>query len=114
MIRASGCLLLLILLAVGGGRVQKGDVGWGNLRNLGPGINSSCKDDVDIWRFENVDDIWSNPKRMEGPFLSDAHDYDPCLSPDGSRFYFTSDRPGGYGGADLYVVERTVQGQHLK
>ncbi len=26
----------------------------------------------------------------------------PCISPDGSRLYFASDKPGGYGGFDLY------------
>ncbi len=26
----------------------------------------------------------------------------PCLSPDGKKLYFASDRPGGYGGSDLY------------
>ncbi|WP_430934244.1 PKD domain-containing protein [Saccharicrinis sp. 156] len=29
----------------------------------------------------------------------------PCLSPDGSRMYFSSDKPDGYGGADLYYCE---------
>jgi outer membrane protein OmpA-like peptidoglycan-associated protein len=26
----------------------------------------------------------------------------PCLSPDGKKLYFASDKPGGYGGSDLY------------
>ena len=29
----------------------------------------------------------------------------PCLSPDGSRLYFASDMPGGYGGSDLYYSQ---------
>ena len=29
----------------------------------------------------------------------------PCLSPDGSRLYFASDKPGGYGGSDLYYCQ---------
>lgn len=29
----------------------------------------------------------------------------PCLSPDGQRLYFASDRPDGYGGADLYYSQ---------
>jgi outer membrane protein OmpA-like peptidoglycan-associated protein len=43
----------------------------------------------------------------ELPFNSD--DYSTChpsLSTDGRRLYFTSDMPGGYGGFDLYMVER--------
>lgn len=30
----------------------------------------------------------------------------PCLSPDGRRLYFVSDRPDGYGGSDLYYSNR--------
>lgn len=29
----------------------------------------------------------------------------PCLSPDGKRLYFSSDKPEGFGGADLYYCE---------
>jgi outer membrane protein OmpA-like peptidoglycan-associated protein len=29
----------------------------------------------------------------------------PCLSPDGKKLYFASDKPGGYGGSDLYYSE---------
>ncbi len=65
------------------------------------------KKDVDIWRFEFKDGGWTNARLMDGPFLSSNHDYDPCLSPDGRRFYFTSDRVGGLGDSDIYVVERT-------
>ncbi len=43
------------------------------------------------------------------PFNSGEYSYGhPALSPDGSTLYFVSDKPGGYGGADLYVS--TMQG----
>jgi outer membrane protein OmpA-like peptidoglycan-associated protein len=29
----------------------------------------------------------------------------PCLSPDGKKLYFASDKPGGFGGSDLYYSE---------
>jgi outer membrane protein OmpA-like peptidoglycan-associated protein len=29
----------------------------------------------------------------------------PCLSPDGKKLYFASDKPGGYGGSDLYYSQ---------
>jgi outer membrane protein OmpA-like peptidoglycan-associated protein len=29
----------------------------------------------------------------------------PCLSPDGKRLYFASDKPGGFGGPDLYYCD---------
>jgi outer membrane protein OmpA-like peptidoglycan-associated protein len=34
----------------------------------------------------------------------------PSLSADGRRLFFSSDMPGGFGGFDLYVVERTPAG----
>lgn len=69
------------------------------------------KKDVDIWRFEFKQGKWTNPRLMDGPFLSERHDYDPCLSPDGKKFYFTSDREGGLGDSDIYVVEK-IRKQH--
>lgn len=33
----------------------------------------------------------------------------PFISKDGQRLYFSSDRPGGYGGMDIYVCEREDQ-----
>ncbi len=30
----------------------------------------------------------------------------PSLSPDETRLYFSSDKPGGYGGMDLYFCEK--------
>lgn len=44
----------------------------------------------------------------QGPvsFCSDAYSVgDPAVSPDGKRIYFTSDMPGGSGGADLFYRE---------
>lgn len=64
------------------------------------------KKDVDIWQFEFKDGKWTNPRLMDGPFLSNKHDYDPCLSPDGEKFYFTSDREGGLGDSDIYMVKK--------
>lgn len=33
------------------------------------------------------------------------------MSPDKSRFFFVSDRPGGFGGRDIYVMERKKNGK---
>ncbi|MDW8274306.1 MAG: OmpA family protein [Chitinophagales bacterium] len=50
-------------------------------------------------------------KPVELPFnsndFSNAH---PALSPDGNTLYFSSDRPGGYGGTDIYVSTRDANG----
>ena len=42
------------------------------------------------------------------------HDEDgsghPTLSADGNRMYFSSNRPNGYGGSDLYYTEKLPNG----
>ncbi len=45
---------------------------------------------------------------LEGlPFNSDEYSVaHPALTPDGSRLFFSSDMPGGFGGMDLYVAEK--------
>ena len=45
------------------------------------------------------------------PFNSDNYSTGhPALSPDDKRLYFASDRPGGFGGTDIYV-SKWVDGQ---
>ena len=49
--------------------------------------------------------LWE--KSFPLPFNQAAHSFaHPALSPDGKRLFFSSDRPGGMGGKDLYVVYR--------
>lgn len=48
---------------------------------------------------------WEKIKEL--PFNSDDYSCQhPTLSSDGNRLFFSSDMPGGYGGYDLYMVER--------
>ncbi len=47
------------------------------------------------------------------PFPYNGSDYStgyPCFSADGQALYFASDRPGGFGGFDLYVSYKTPSG----
>jgi outer membrane protein OmpA-like peptidoglycan-associated protein len=58
---------------------------------------------------EVPDPDWSKP--VELPFNSDEYNcVHPSLSPDGTKLFFASDMPGGFGGYDLYVVDRHVDG----
>jgi hypothetical protein len=45
-------------------------------------------------------------ERVASPVNSDAIEYDPYVSPDERFLVFASSRPGGAGGADLYVSRR--------
>jgi WD40-like Beta Propeller Repeat len=49
---------------------------------------------------------WSMPEPLTALNHADGKrgDMSPCISPDGTRLYFASDRPGGKGGLDLWSV----------
>lgn len=55
--------------------------GWGERQNLGQSINTES---------------WEST---------------PCISPDKNELYFSSNRPGGYGGSDIYVSKRLANGK---
>ncbi len=46
---------------------------------------------------------WSKPAPVS--FDTKAVEFDPAFSADSRRHYFDSDRPGGLGGTDIYVVD---------
>jgi len=51
-----------------------------------------------------VDGMWTNATELDinGDDFATCH---PSLSADGKLLYFASDRPGGFGGMDIYVCE---------
>jgi outer membrane protein OmpA-like peptidoglycan-associated protein len=56
----------------------------------------------DIFFSRNINGKWSVPKNAGPPISTPYWDSQPCLSPDGSTLYFSSNRPGGKGGLDLW------------
>ncbi len=54
---------------------------------------------------------WSEAINLGGRVNSDQWESQPCLSPDKKELYFTSRRPGGYGGADIYVTRLQPNGK---
>lgn len=66
-----------------------------------------------IFRVEYDGKGWGN--EFELPFNSDEYDCaHPAVSPDNKFIYFTSNKKGGYGGKDLYKVERLRGGNYGK
>lgn len=66
-----------------------------------------------LFRAERMDDgTWGQVSSFayNGEDFSAGH---AALSADGSRLYYVSDMPGGQGGTDLYVCERTAEGWSL-
>lgn len=52
-------------------------------------------------------EFWNAPYKMEAGNVNTAN-WEPsaCISADGNVMYFVSNRPGGYGGRDIYVCYR--------
>jgi hypothetical protein len=55
------------------------------------------------------DSEWNPPVNLGPAINSPYYDGQPTISQDGLSLYFESNRPGGYGGLDLYVVTRATQ-----
>ncbi|RYY88618.1 MAG: flagellar motor protein MotB [Chitinophagaceae bacterium] len=54
---------------------------------------------------------WSEPVNLGSAVNSDQWETQPCLSPDKKDLYYVSRRPGGAGGADIYVVHQLPNGR---
>ena len=63
----------------------------------------------DIWYSENVNGVWQTPKNLGAPFNSPFNDHCLFFSADGNEAFWTSTRPGGYGGNDIWT-SRKVNG----
>lgn len=64
-----------------------------------------------IYKSQLIDGQWSKPKVL--PFNDDAFSTGhPALSPDNKQLYFVSDRPGGLGKTDIYVVDINEDGTY--
>lgn len=54
---------------------------------------------------------WSTPENMGEPINTEFWESAPALSPDKRELYFSSNRPGGFGGKDIYVCRRMTNGR---
>ena len=100
---------------------------WGKRKNIGPPINTfdnegaqtisadgrflfftGCNREdgkglCDIYFSENISAKWSIPVNLDSPVNTPYSEKHPSVSPDGRRLFFASDRPGGYGGLDIWM-----------
>lgn len=118
---------------------RRADGTWGEARSLSTRINSWYNEAVvglsadgqQLFLFKNDKGGSIYYSRLEGDEWSyaymlgtDAGDitdintnaWEPsaCLAPDGSVLYFVSDRPGGYGGRDIYKCVKLPNGRWSK
>ena len=60
---------------------------------------------VDIYISDNQNDEWKPIRKLSNTVNHPVYwDSQPTIAADGITLYFASDRPGGYGGIDLYVT----------
>ncbi|TCO07654.1 WD40 repeat protein [Natronoflexus pectinivorans] len=57
-----------------------------------------------------VNGLWQEPEMLPAPINSEWDETHASLSPDQSTLFFTSNRPGGYGGLDIYKVRMNEKG----
>lgn len=67
--------------------------------------------DFDLFISYNTPTGWSEPVNLGYSINTEFWESSPSLSPDKNALYFSSNRPGGYGGKDLYVSYRKPNGQ---
>ena len=65
---------------------------------------------LDIWMIRQRDGRWSGAELVGPPVSTDAGESYPSVVADGS-LYFTSNRPGGLGGSDIYRAQRLPDGR---
>lgn len=64
----------------------------------------------DLYLSERKDGKWNVPVSIGRPINTEFHESSASISPDGKTLYFVSDRPGGFGGRDIYVSHKDKKG----
>jgi hypothetical protein len=65
----------------------------------------------DVWVSKKVNGVWSEPQNLndvpgEPPVNTAFHDHCLSFSADGNEAFWTSTRPGGFGGNDIWTSRR--------
>lgn len=106
---------------------------WGEPKNIGSPINTNTHDacvalSVDgneLMIFRTASDQvtgdlylcfaeqngWSEPKKLGSEINTPFIETSACFSNDTSVVYFSSNKPGGYGGKDLYRIKKLPNGK---
>ncbi len=106
---------------------------WLTAKNIGKPINTSGHDAVvglapdgetlllyrdnnsgDIYWSKHKGDKWTKPLAFPSPINSNYQESSASYSYDGKRLFFVSNRPGGYGGKDIYYSDKDGNGNWSK
>lgn len=69
--------------------------------------------DVNLYITRNRNGVWTEPRMLNinNPGYWDSS---PAFSRNGKTLYFASNRPGGYGGTDIYSARQNARGRFFK
>lgn len=107
---------------------------WKNAENIGTAINTENNDacvaispdgqSMIIYRTASdqvtgdlyltkigADNKWQKPWLMSSDINSEYTETSACFTSNSDEFYFTSDRPGGFGGKDIYCLKKLPDGR---
>jgi len=65
----------------------------------------------DIYISYRMGNKWTEPEKLGGKINSKSRETHAAISPDGKTLYFSSDRPGGLGGLDIYYARKNAFGK---
>ena len=65
---------------------------------------------LDIWVTRRTGDRWTTAEMVPAPVSTDVAESYPTVVADGS-LYFSSNRPGGFGGSDIWRAPRLADGR---
>ena len=71
----------------------------------------SLEDSGDIYMSDLEGKEWSSPKKLEGDVNTNYWEGSASLSADEKTLYFSSERPGGFGGRDIYKATLQTDGK---
>jgi outer membrane protein OmpA-like peptidoglycan-associated protein len=103
---------------------------WSVAENIGKPINTDENEasvgvspdgqEILIYKDDNGDgniysttldgDVWTDPIKLNSNINSKYWEPSAFISADGNFIYFSSNRPGGFGGRDIYVSAKTEKG----
>lgn len=64
----------------------------------------------DLYWAKKIGERWSRPRNLGKPVNTAHWESQPSIGPDGKNIYFASNRPGGYGGIDIWKTEIIEEG----
>lgn len=69
-------------------------------------VNDKLSRGGDVFVSKINNGKWKTPEQFGKPVASSYWEGGACISPDGKRLFFTSERNGGLGGSDIWMIEK--------